>query len=423
MQLIAKKTNIPIPRIHASSLGREKGLYSFVILDYVEGRTLFDVGFNTLSDAQRQHLYEQLASIYLQLRRLEFSSIGVLGQGADDSVDVRKKVASIAINEQELEGLQPSRIQAEHGNCEGVLTSAGDYASTLLRIARNAFERGRKSVHSEEDGNETLYNLDQFSQFTKKWLDHTFDRGPFMLDHGDLNPYNLMVNENIDIVALLDWEWACVVPLQFFVPPTWLTSRETDTLAWPVQYAKYVKELDIFRETVRDTELKVYGEELLSNEWARVHENGGILVQAALVNWTDMDYFAGRFLDKLLYQRKDLQRRIEDFIKEDPARPIMVARKIRDWKKYRAERKHLGINDPADNEIEEENMEIALATTCAWDSVVTNPYLWWSRGKERFSPKIRQILPNMVIGSSAVLFLAGACCIIWKCIIRHPFSR
>jgi RIO-like serine/threonine protein kinase len=36
------------------------------------------------------------------------------------------------------------------------------------------------------------------------------------LVHGNLNPYNLMVNEKIDIVALLDREWSRVVPPQFF---------------------------------------------------------------------------------------------------------------------------------------------------------------------------------------------------------------
>jgi hypothetical protein len=77
--------------------------------------------------------------------------------------------------------------------------------SLLLNIAKNAFKKGKKSVYNEENGNETLYNLHQFSQFTKeKWLDYTLDNGPFVLAHSDLESCYIMLNENMDIVALLD---------------------------------------------------------------------------------------------------------------------------------------------------------------------------------------------------------------------------
>jgi hypothetical protein len=77
--------------------------------------------------------------------------------------------------------------------------------SMLLDIARNAFEKGRASVYSEEDGNKTLYYHHQFFPFVENnWLNPALDGGPFVLAYGDLNPYNLMVNENMDIVALLD---------------------------------------------------------------------------------------------------------------------------------------------------------------------------------------------------------------------------
>ncbi|RDL40360.1 Uncharacterized protein BP5553_00339 [Venustampulla echinocandica] len=410
MQLIAEKTNIPIPRIHVYSLAQEKGPYniaSFVILDYIEGRTLFDVRFKTLLDDQRRHLYEQLASIYIHLRRLEFSSIGILSRGSD-GFDVRKKPMSISINEQELEGLQSSRIQAEYGSCKGVLTSASDYVSMLLRIAWNAFEKGRKS----------------FSQFAeKKWLNPKLDSGPFVLVHGDLNPYNLIVNENMDIVALLDWEWSRVVPLQFFMPPTWLTSLETDDLAWPFRYSRYVNELDKFRTVVRDQELKTYGEGLLSNDWAGVHENGGILIAAALENWTDIDYFAGRYLDKFLYQRKGLEDRIGEFMKQDPARRTLVTRKIRDWAAYRAERKRLGVEDPADDEIE--IVEMAPLTRCPWDhftSITPRLFTWWLGEKAGLSPRVDQILSKVAMGGGTIVLLAGISYIIWNRIAKYPFS-
>ncbi|KAH9205327.1 kinase-like domain-containing protein, partial [Leptodontidium sp. 2 PMI_412] len=396
MQLVAEKTKIPIPRIQTCSLLCDNPgvITQFMILEYIEGRTLSEVGLKTLSDEQRQHLYNQLACIYIQLRRLEFSSIGVLSCGPN-GIDVCTRLISIGLNEQELEGLQPSCI---HAGSKGRLVSASDYVSLLLNIAKNAFEKGKKSVYNEEDGNETLYNLHQFSQFTKeKWIDHTLDNGPFVLAHGDLEPHNIMVNEAMDIVALLDWEWSRVVPLQFFMPPTWLTYRGTDLLALPSLYTHYVSELDKFRQAVKDQELKMFnGSLLLSKEWTGVHEKGGILVQAALDNWTEMDYFVARYLDQLLHKHKDLEGRIESFMKEDPTRRAIVERKTRDFMAYCVELKSLGITDAA-VPTSDVNMEIP----CTW----------------------KQVLSRFTSGRSSFLLVAGASYLVWKYARRNPSTR
>jgi aminoglycoside phosphotransferase (APT) family kinase protein len=50
-------------------------------------------------------------------------------------------------------------------------------------------------------------------------------RGPFVLVHGDLELFNLLVDDNMDIIAVLDWEWSRVVPRQFFIPP--LVARDS----------------------------------------------------------------------------------------------------------------------------------------------------------------------------------------------------
>jgi hypothetical protein len=361
-RLVAEKTTIPIPRIYAYSLAREKGPYgiaSFLILEYIEGKRLCEFGLINLFGDQRQRLYSQLANIYVQLRRLEFSSIGVLSRSLD-KFEVRKKPISIDINVQELEGLQPSRIQAEYGGGNGVVTSAHDYISMLVRIARNAFERSRTSVLNKDDGQLALYHLDQFCQYAEKeWPKPELDHGPFVLVHGDLNPYNLIVTENMDVLALLDWEWARIVPLQFFNPPEWLTGRTPSLLAIPFVYSKYVTELNKFRTAIKDRELALYGKELLSKDWARVDENESILVAAALENWTDIHYFATRFLDWLLHKRKNLEGRIQKFMQEDSARGDLVARKVCDRIAYQAELEQLATKSHASNETKEDVKSVA----------------------------------------------------------------
>lgn len=61
-------------------------------------------------------------------------------------------------------------------------------------------------------------------------MDPALDSGPFALMHGYFRPPNLIMNDNLDILAVIDWEWSPVVPLQLFIPPTLLTDRGIEGL-------------------------------------------------------------------------------------------------------------------------------------------------------------------------------------------------
>jgi len=75
----------------------------------------------------------------------------------------------------------------------------------LLRVAWNAFEKGRKNVLNKEEGSLYLYNSVMFSTFVKtRWLNPALDNASFVLVHGDLDMYNLIVNKDLDILAVLD---------------------------------------------------------------------------------------------------------------------------------------------------------------------------------------------------------------------------
>jgi hypothetical protein len=107
---------------------------------------------------------------------------------------------------QELEGLQPSKIQRSFYNDRGSLTSANDYVAMLLQIAGNAFVEGRNSVSERDQGEDVLYHLHIFRAYAKSWMDCRLDQGPFVLAHEDLETFILIVNDNMDIVSVLDWD-------------------------------------------------------------------------------------------------------------------------------------------------------------------------------------------------------------------------
>ncbi len=71
-RLVAEKTTIPIPKLHAYRLGvadDNRPLSSFLILEYVEGKQLDYFKYRALSDEQKHRLFVSLADIYIQLRR------------------------------------------------------------------------------------------------------------------------------------------------------------------------------------------------------------------------------------------------------------------------------------------------------------------------------------------------------------------
>ncbi|KAG4438946.1 hypothetical protein IFR05_005572 [Cadophora sp. M221] len=253
------KTAIPLPKIYAYSLddGPEP-LSSFLILEHVEGQKLSSVPLKTPLT----------------------TSEPICG------FEVRKKTATIDMNMQELEGLEPFKIQGSYYDNSGLLTSANDYMAMLLQIANNAFVEGRSSVFEKGQGEDALYHLQDFREYAESWVDRSLDQGPYVLVHGDLEPFNLIVNDTMDIISVLDWEWSRVVPRQFFKPPLWLRIPDTTKLAWDFVYNDYLKSINQLQAIIKTRELEKYGNTLLSEEWERAKENSGFLVANALENWT-----------------------------------------------------------------------------------------------------------------------------------------
>lgn len=193
-RLVTEKTTIPVPKIHACKLSdSSEPLSSFVILENIDTDKLTYKQLEALSDDQRQRFYTSLADIYIQLRRLEFPSIGCLALGPD-GIKVQKKTSTIDINMQELEGLQPSKIRNLFYSTEGVLRSANDYVAMLLEISDNAFVRSRNRSLDQEHGEDARYHNHMFRQYVQGWMDCHLDQGPFVVVHGDFELFSLMVN-------------------------------------------------------------------------------------------------------------------------------------------------------------------------------------------------------------------------------------
>lgn len=345
-RLVAEKTDIPLPKIIAYELGDDTDpLSSFMILEYIDGQPVLPHQLGALPQNKRTRFYTSLADVYIQLRRLTFPTIGSLTRHRGGFA-VRPALATIDLNRQELEGFQPSAIQAAQ-DTNVVFSSANEYTAMLLQFAANAFNNSRSIISSQEQGEDALYHQDLFRRFTtEEWLDHGADAGPFVLVHGDLQAFNILVNENMEIVSVLDWEWSRVVPCQYFLPPLWLTNIDTTVLAWGFAYDHYLQRFEDFLAIVESRERERYGDKLLSTEWSKAKRDGGFLVANALENCTDMDWFANRFIGWRWYGGKeDVAERISAFIREDPVRERMVHDRVHAYEAYQAQLRHESSDD------------------------------------------------------------------------------
>jgi hypothetical protein len=123
---------------------------------------------------------------------------------------VAKENATVDLNMQSLEGLAPSAIEDSYYDYggSGTMDSASRYIAMLLDIADNAFAKGRGTISEEEQGPDRPYHLHMFRQYAQNWVDDSLDHGPFVLAHGDLEIFNLILDSEMNIISVLDWEWA-----------------------------------------------------------------------------------------------------------------------------------------------------------------------------------------------------------------------
>lgn len=55
-----------------------------MLLEYIKGNTLFGVKISELELSKKEHLYSQLANIYIQLHHQQFDQVGMLTLDEND---------------------------------------------------------------------------------------------------------------------------------------------------------------------------------------------------------------------------------------------------------------------------------------------------------------------------------------------------
>ncbi|KAJ9130438.1 Aminoglycoside 3'-phosphotransferase/choline kinase domain protein [Pleurostoma richardsiae] len=299
MKYVRRETNIPVPEVIAFSYtaGSPIGL-AFIITEYVEGTTLQALGFRDgmrWQDRDGLHrssvltrVYDQLADVCIQLRGLEFTEIGALGMptGPDQDIAIRHRPLPIEVLLQHVEGLEPTSFFQE----KKTFKTSCDYVAALVKLAMNLLRKTRDPDFGpgEEDTRKDLFAYYTFCKYVSDhWTRKDGNLGPFVLSHGDMNLHgdNLIWDENLNLRAVIDWEWSYTVPIQCYIPPAWLNGihREPICHLSGSGMTAYRIELISFCKSIAERSALRWPGSSLHREWRKIANDSRHLVVLALL--------------------------------------------------------------------------------------------------------------------------------------------
>ncbi|KAI9890637.1 MAG: hypothetical protein M1814_003835 [Vezdaea aestivalis] len=355
MRYIKEKTTIPIPSVHGYGFGRGIDINGgedhagnptglpFIILDYVDGERLRPLEIPKLPEEKSQRFYDQLVAILTQLRRQEFPCIGSLTLDSHQGSWIIGNPQLIDLNDQHTYNLSPSRI------INRTFGSTIEYVFALYQLLYNSFHKQRNSVYDEEDAREKVYALEQFKGILWGWIKEECNYGPFVLMHGDLRPSNILIDSDYNILAIIDWEWSRIVPVQLFLPPTWLTGCDADIVARPRRNVGYTLEYTkLYSAILRLERAKEAGHESLRSIWPDDFSIGpDLFIASAMQRFND---FEGIFWNNLLphFFPSPTDSIPEQFFQPSGREQLLtlIEKKLTELSNYQADLEAAGLSEP-----------------------------------------------------------------------------
>ncbi|KAI1120578.1 phosphotransferase family protein [Nemania abortiva] len=344
------------------------GLGPFIIMDYIEhhqnmSRELLDpkrpiderpVLDPDISEEKLEFLYSQIANILLQLSSLKFPRIGSLVEkegGISTSVEGRPLIANmndLVVHTSAPESILPCQTYA----------SADEWYRALadMHMAQLVFQHN-DAVEDEDDARDKYVARQLFRKLAAEGRLAPETPEPddgFVLFSEDFRPANILLDKDLRVVGVIDWEFAYAAPAQFGSdPPWWLLLQEPDYWdggyrAWMEAYEPrlrtFLRVLEAEEEKMKmatDIAEKVGCISLVDGEKKEVplsrrmreswEKRTWMRNYAARKSWA-FDFVWWKFLDESYFgpnENQDCQARLE--LLSEPQREVMeafVARKM-----------------------------------------------------------------------------------------------
>ncbi|KAK9772047.1 putative Aminoglycoside phosphotransferase domain-containing protein [Seiridium cardinale] len=214
MKWVRDNTSIPIPAIVRFDATEDNAIgYEYTLLEKVHGVSI-DTIYDTLDDAKLKHLIDQLTDYLIDLHRHEWHHSG--GLSLDES---GKIVPGRVLAETFWQGPE---IAEYWGSDETVdsLNVCGPFSSYTAYVMGHIEQYIRNiEIHqSLEWMRDMIPRLGAFMAFLND-RSAELDGTRYILTHKDLHFGNIMCDpRTLQITAVLDWEFAAVLPLPLWSP-------------------------------------------------------------------------------------------------------------------------------------------------------------------------------------------------------------
>ncbi|PHH90764.1 hypothetical protein CDD83_2720 [Cordyceps sp. RAO-2017] len=330
LRYVAKYTTIPVPKVyhHGPAAENPLGLGPFMIMDYIDhDRTMSHALNDPLLASDAPHalnndideerlklLYGQMANILLQLSTLSFSQIGSLVEEKEGQISVSGRPLIQNMNSLVEFASVPSKLLPS----KQYRTSTEWYSAMADMHLFQATLQRNDAIVDEDDARDKFVARQLFRRLAASGQLATLfnaqnGRGfetTFRLYSEDLRPSNVLIDKDLRVVGVIDWEFAYVAPAEFaFDPPWWLLLKSPEY--WPGGYIPWMEayeprfntflsvlklEEEKMRNSKSDTSPPPQGD-LLSERMRKRWESKTWLINYAARNSWAFDFIYWRFMD------------------------------------------------------------------------------------------------------------------------------
>ncbi|EKJ75895.1 hypothetical protein FPSE_04075 [Fusarium pseudograminearum CS3096] len=253
MEYLAKNTTIPVPTLFYHTSSSDVG--PALILQHINYvRDMSDalaipnqdpeetpvLNPNIEEDTLRK-LYQKIAAILSQLSRPTFTRIGSLIEDDNGCYAVAGRPITQNMNSMIQLANIPKAVLPEphqtHDSADGWYAASAEMHMAQLLFQHNDLVRSENDCRNKyvarflfhslaKQGRLSSFGFSEDDWSAQSQISKFICRAPegsdgFRLWCDDLRPVNLLVNQEDDIIAAIDWEFTYIAPTQFSLDPPW----------------------------------------------------------------------------------------------------------------------------------------------------------------------------------------------------------
>ena len=174
--------------------------------------------------SRRVNLFKDLSRIVLSLGRIPLPRIGSFTLDDHGVLSLTNRPLTLRLHDIENEGV-PTNIRRTD-----TYTSTEPYMLDLLEYHARLLRHRPNSINNQADCRAQMAVITAMRAVLPHFLSRDTRNGPFLLTLTDMHQSNIFVDEQWHIKYLIDFEWACSLPMEMQNAPHWLTSRGVDEL-------------------------------------------------------------------------------------------------------------------------------------------------------------------------------------------------